>query len=158
MDEIGRHSGNGFSYAYTEGFLKSYFAFGIHENQLTEKTIKTIDKIKSVQYNTFDDIKIKKNIGFRNAINTAIEHVSNNFYGIEIDCSSIENIPLKSKKLSGFSVNNVRTFIQLCSTHKNASYLHICGANFKKNSQNCIGDMISNFILDFMKAKANTVS
>jgi formiminoglutamase len=24
----GRHSGNGFSYAYEEGFLKKYFVFG----------------------------------------------------------------------------------------------------------------------------------
>jgi formiminoglutamase len=28
----GRHSGNGFSYAYEEGFLKKYFIFGLHEN------------------------------------------------------------------------------------------------------------------------------
>ena len=28
----GRHSGNGFSYAFQEGFLNNYFIFGIHEN------------------------------------------------------------------------------------------------------------------------------
>src|SRR5690606_9238994 len=28
----GRHSGNGFSYAFEEGFLKKYFIFGLHEN------------------------------------------------------------------------------------------------------------------------------
>jgi formiminoglutamase len=27
----GRHSGNGFSYAYEEGFLKKFY-FGLHEN------------------------------------------------------------------------------------------------------------------------------
>jgi formiminoglutamase len=27
----GRHSGNGFSYAYEEGFLKIFY-FGLHEN------------------------------------------------------------------------------------------------------------------------------
>ena len=27
----GRHSGNGFSYAYEDGFLKKYFVFGLHE-------------------------------------------------------------------------------------------------------------------------------
>jgi formiminoglutamase len=28
----GRHSGNGFSYAFEEGFLSKYFIFGLHEN------------------------------------------------------------------------------------------------------------------------------
>jgi formiminoglutamase len=28
----GRHSGNGFSYAYEEGFLKNILFFGLHEN------------------------------------------------------------------------------------------------------------------------------
>jgi len=51
--EEGRHNGNGFSYAFAEGFLKNYFVFGLHENNIPEKIFKTINKIKSVQYNTF---------------------------------------------------------------------------------------------------------
>ena len=40
--EEGRHSGNGFSYAYAEGFLKNYFVFGLHETYTPEKIFKTI--------------------------------------------------------------------------------------------------------------------
>jgi len=33
----GRHSGNGFSYAFKQGFLKNYFMFGLHENYTAKK-------------------------------------------------------------------------------------------------------------------------
>jgi formiminoglutamase len=56
----GRHSGNGFSYAYEEGFLKKYFIFGLHEIYLKS----VLDLIKKtddrVRYNTYDSIGIRK--------------------------------------------------------------------------------------------------
>ncbi len=38
----GRHSGNGFSYAHAEGFLKRYYIFGLHENYTSEKILKNL--------------------------------------------------------------------------------------------------------------------
>ena len=49
----GRHSGNGFSYAYEEGFLHKYFIFGLHENYTSKKVLSTIRKIEErVRFNT----------------------------------------------------------------------------------------------------------
>src|SRR5690606_22050440 len=55
----GRHSGNGFSYAYEEGFLKKYFIFGLHENYTSKNVLDSIRKMDDrVRYNTYDQIAI----------------------------------------------------------------------------------------------------
>lgn len=153
--EEGRHSGNGFSYAFAEGFLKNYFVFGLHENYTSENTFKTINKIKSVKYNTFEAIKIRKELKFRSEMQVALDHVSKNNFGIEIDCDAIENIPSSAKTPSGFSVNNAREFVHFFGSHKNASYLHICEAIPTKKSQDQIGKLISYMITDFIRANSN---
>ncbi len=153
--EEGRHSGNSFSYAYNEGFLKNYFIFGLHENYTYETTFKTVNKIKSIQYNTFEAIKVRKELKFKAEMQKALDHVSKNSFGIEIDCGAIQNIPSSSKTPSGFSTNNTREFVNFFGKHKNASYLHICEAAPKKKQQAQIGKLISYLITDFIRANAS---
>ncbi len=153
--EEGRHSGNGFSYAFAEGFLKNYFVFGLHENYTSETIFKTINKIKSVQYNTFEGIKVRKENKLRAELQIALDHVSNTSFGIEIDCDAIKNIPSSAQTPSGFSVNNVREFVNFFGQHKNATYLHICEASPKKKQQDQVGKLISYLITDFMRANAS---
>ena len=153
--EEGRHSGNGFSYAFAEGFLKNYFVYGLHENYTSENTFKTINKLKSVQYNTFESIKVRKELKFKSQMKVALDHVSNNKFGIEIDCDAIENIPSSAKTPSGFSTNNAREFVHFFGSHKNASYLHISEAAPKRKSQDQVGKFISYLITDFIRANAN---
>ena len=73
--EEGRHSGNGFSYAYAEGFLEKYFVFGLHENYTSDKLLKTIRKFKFINYNTFESIEIRKELKFKQEIQRAIKHI-----------------------------------------------------------------------------------
>ena len=150
--EEGRHCGNGFSYAYTEGFLKNYFIFGVHENYTSQNTFNTINKLKSIQYNTFEDIKIRKELKFKTEMQKALDHVSNNSFGIEIDCDAILDIPSSSKTPSGFSTNNAREFVNFFAKHKNVAYLHICEAAPKKKQQTQVGKLISYLITDFIRA------
>lgn len=150
--EEGRHSGNGFSYAFAEGFLKNYFVFGLHENYTSENTLKAIHKIKSVKYNTFEAIKVRKELKFRSELQVAMDHVSKNYFGIEIDCDAIENMRSSDQTPSGFSVNNTREFVHFFGSHKNASYLHICEAITTKKSKEQVGKTISYLITDFIRA------
>ncbi len=153
--EEGRHSGNGFSYAFAEGFLKNYFVFGLHENYTSENTFKTINKLKSIQYNTFEAIKVRKELKFRSEMQIALDHVSKNNFGIEIDCDAVENIPSSRQTPSGFSVSNAREFVHFFGSHKNASYLHICEAAPKRKSKDQVGKLISYLITDFIRANTN---
>ena len=153
--EEGRHSGNGFSYAFAEGFLQNYFVFGLHENYTSEKIFKTINKIKSVQYNTFESIKIRKEKKFKAEMIKALDHVSKTSFGIEIDCDAIQNIPSSARTPSGFSVNNTREFVNFFGGHKNVAYLHISEAAPKKKQRDLVGKLISYLITDFIRANAD---
>lgn len=66
--EEGRHSGNGFSYAYAEGFLKNYFIFGLHENYTSDTMLKKMKKVKSIKYNTYESIEVRNEVDFLSLI------------------------------------------------------------------------------------------
>lgn len=150
--EEGRHSGNGFSYAYAEGFLKNYFVFGLHENYTSDKLLKTFKKLKFIKYNTFEAIGIRKELKFKAEMQLALSHIEKSSFGIEIDCDAIENIPSSSKTPSGFSINKTRAFVTFFAKHENARYLHICEAAPKKKSAQQVGKLITYLVTDFIKA------
>ena len=153
----GRHSGNGFSYAFEEGFLKKYFIFGLH-HCYTSKNV--LDKLKTLKdrvlYNTYDSMKIKLTKDFNTEMQFALDFIKNDYYGIEIDLDSIPNIPCSAMTLSGFSVEELRQFIYFFGRHQNASYIHICeGApslDYDKNDH-LVGKLIGYLVTDFIKAK-----
>ncbi|UKM64173.1 formimidoylglutamase [Flavobacteriaceae bacterium GSB9] len=153
-DEEGRHSGNGFTYAFNEGFLGNYFAFGLHENYTSDKIINILDKEKTIEYNAFEDIEIRKTSSLKKEMKRALNHVSDNPFGIEIDCDAIENIPSSAMTPSGFSVNKVRQFVNFFGGHENAAYLHICEAAPSKRTAYQVGKLITYLITDFIKANS----
>ncbi|MDI1307306.1 MAG: formimidoylglutamase [bacterium] len=152
----GRHSGNGFSYAYEEGFLKKYFIFGLHENYTSKSVLDIIKKIEDrVRYNTYDSINIRKEKEFTQEMEQALEFINDDFYGIEIDLDAIPNIACSAMTLSGFSVQELRQFVSFFGKYKNATYLHICeGAPDLGEDKNnhLIGKLIGYLVTDFIKS------
>jgi len=152
----GRHSGNGFSYAYEEGFLKKYFVFGLHENYTSKSVLDIIKKIEDrVRYNTYDSINIRKEKNFNQELVHALEFIQNDSYGIEIDLDSIPNIASSAMTLSGFSIEELRQFVTYFGKNKNAAYLHICeGAPDLAEGKNnhLIGKLIGYLVTDFIKS------
>ena len=150
--EEGRHSGNGFMYAFTEGFLNNYFVFGLHENYTSQAIFDTIKDLKTVDYNTFESIVIRKELKFKSEMKRALIFVSDKQFGIEIDCDAIQDIPSSAMTPSGFSVNQARLFTNFFSKNKNATYLHICEAVPTKKTKSQVGKLISYLITDFIKS------
>lgn len=156
----GRHSGNGFSYAYEEGFLKKYFIFGLHENYTSKSVLDTLKKIDDrVQFNTYDEINIRKQKNFEQEMAQAFEFIKDDFYGIEIDLDAIPNIASSAMTMSGFSVEELRQFVYYFSQNQNVSYIHICeGAPDLSDDKNnhLIGKLIGYLVTDFMKANLHS--
>jgi formiminoglutamase len=154
----GRHSGNGFSYAFDEGFLKKYFIYGLHESYTSKNVLLQLKDIEDrVRFNTYDEIAIRKVKNFEQELNQALTFIKNDFFGVEIDLDSLPNIASSAMTPSGFSVEQTRQFIHHFGQHPNAAYLHICeGApdlSDEKNPQ-LIGKLIGYLITDFIKAKS----
>lgn len=152
----GRHSGNGFSYAFEEGFLGKYFIFGIHENYTSKDVLQRIKENQNrVKYNTYEQMSVRKETSFSEELDVALEFIGDTDFGIEIDLDSVENLPSSAMTLSGFSVEKLRRFLHFFASDSGASYLHICeGApdlSDEKNP-NLVGKLIAYLITDFMKA------
>jgi len=144
-----RHSGNGFSYAIKGQFLQEYTVFGLHKNYTPEYIFKQMDISENMNYYLLEDL-----LEFPEEINKrfqqCLEKINHSDFGLELDCDSIANFPSSAKSPSGFSVDQVRSFIQLTAKNNNCRYFHICEAapNGKEAAQ--VGKTLSYFISDFI--------
>lgn len=151
----GRHSGNGFSYAFDEGFLNKYFIFGLHESYTSKSVLDILKTEERVKFNTYDEINIRRHKDFGNEMEVALNFVKSDCFGIEIDLDSIPGIASSAMTISGFSVEELRRFISYFGKHENAAYIHICeGAPDLAEDKNkhLIGKLIGYLVTDFVKA------
>lgn len=150
--EEGRHSGNGFSYAYAEGFLKNYFIFGLHENYTPDSVFKRLNKFKTLNYNTFEGVSIRNENSFKSELERASDFVAKKPFGIEVDCDAIKNIPSSAMTPSGYSVKKARAFVNHFGKFAKVKYLHICEASPTPDTEEKVGKLITYLITDFMRA------
>ncbi len=152
--EEGRHSGNAFRYAESDGFLQKYCIVGLHENYLQQNVWMDIVNNPFIDCLTYEDIFIHEKRSFRQAVSHAISFTDDNFIGLELDLDSIENVLSSAESPSGISALQARQYINLCAAHAKVAYLHICeGAthltNGKANEET--GKLISYLVSDFIK-------
>ncbi len=155
----GRHSGNGFSYAYCEGFLKKYFVFGLHENYNSKAIMETFRKNEdTMQFNTYEEIKIRRSKSYSQELDDALAFIADDFFGIEVDLDSLPGIASSAMTPTGFSIEDARRFIDYFGRNENSIYLHIAeGAPdlAEENSKHLVGKLIAYLITDFMKSKSD---
>ncbi|KAF2516276.1 formimidoylglutamase [Flavobacterium salilacus subsp. salilacus] len=153
----GRHSGNGFSYAFEEGFLKKYFIFGLHENYTSKGVIESIKKMSDrIKFNTYEQIAVRREKNFADEMGHALGFIEDETFGIEIDLDALPNIASSAITPTGFSIETARQFLHYFGRNKNAAYLHICeGAPELDNEMNrhLTGKLIAYLITDFIKSK-----
>lgn len=154
-----RHSGNGFSYALQEGFIKNYFMFGLHENYTPQYVFEMIHDSLNLEYNTFEELEVYQSTSFEGELQRAESFIENAPFGIEIDLDCIQHFPSSAMTPSGFTPQQARRFTHYFGKLQNASYLHICEgapAVVKDDIANGqVGKYISYLISDFIKAKSN---
>jgi len=146
-----RHSGNGFSYAYHEGFLKKYYMFGIHKNYTSQAILEEINKDKQhLHFLLFEKIKLEGKLSFEEALTEAENFVDETRFGLEIDLDAIQDIPSSAMTPSGFSVNNARQFVSHFSQNNNVCYMHLCEASPGKDEKQT-GKLLAYLITDFIQ-------
>lgn len=147
-----RHSGNGFSYAFEEGFLDKYFIFGLHRNYTSEAVFNSMEEnSERVKFNLFEDISVKQKLSFSEAIRDAENFCCNENFGIELDMDTIEIMGSSAITPSGFTLTEARKFISYFSKNKNVSYVHICeGAPISGIFPNQVGKGIAYLVSDIV--------
>ena len=151
----GRHSGNGFSYAFNEHYMNKYSVFCMHEQYNTASVlIDFVDKNQHLYYSTYEDVFIKENKTFQETLQQNIGFVKNESCGIEIDLDAITNVPSSAKTSSGISPVQARQYAYQCGKKLNVIYLHIAeGAPILSHikADNKTGKLIAYLISDFIK-------
>ncbi len=151
----GRHSGNGFSYAFDKKILNRYAVVGIHESYNTENVLEQFAKNKgALSYTTYEDIFVRELFSFQQAIKQGIDCCKDNYCGIELDLDAITNVPSSAKTSSGISPLQARQYVYQCARELKACYLHIAeGAPVLAHikADNKTGKLIAYLVSDFIK-------
>ncbi|PKA84534.1 formiminoglutamase [Ulvibacter sp. MAR_2010_11] len=145
-----RHSGNGFSYAFEEGYLERYFTFGLHRNYTSQFVFERL-KLHSdrIKFSLFEDIAITQKISYHDAIAEAETFICGNSFGLELDLDAIEDMGSSAMTPGGFTMNDARRFISYFSNKEHCVYFHICeGAPGLGNFPAQVGKTISFLISD----------
>lgn len=152
--EEGRHSGNAFRYAESDGFLQKYCALCIHESYLPQNVWMDLVNNPFMDCITYEDIFIHEKRTFTQAVAHAIDFTEDNFTGIELDLDAIENVLSSAMTPCGITTQQARQYVSLCAAGTKAVYLHLCeGATLlsdgKKNE--ATGKILSYLVSDFIK-------
>ncbi len=151
----GRHSGNGFSYAWEENYLRRYSVFGLHEQYNTAQVLRDFSKHNArLFYTTYEDIFIRESKTVSAALNQNIGFVKDAGCGVEIDLDAITNVPSSAKTSSGLSPVQARQYAYQCGRQLDALYFHIAeGAPVLSHikADNKTGKLIAYLMTDFMK-------
>ena len=154
----GRHSGNGFSYAFASGFLDRYGIIGLHESFNPGVVLDELQKQHDrIFFTTFEELYIREEITFDEAVQKTINFINNDQYtGLEIDLDAVQNIPSSAKTSSGISTIEARKFVHLVAATCKLAYFHIAEAapllsHIKTDLKT--GKLVSYLITDFIKAR-----
>ncbi len=152
----GRHSGNSFSYAYEEGFLKKYFIFGLQENVTTKSVLDSIKDIgKNIRYNTYEQLIIRKEKDFDNEIVNALDFIENEGYGVDVDLDATTIFSNNSSFSSGFHARELRQFVCQIAKSTQVKYFHVSEGSFSEmenNNSEQLGKLTAILITDFIKS------
>jgi formiminoglutamase len=155
-DAEGRHSGNGFSYAYEQGYLERYAVLGMHEQYNNQSSIRRFQEQPTrLFFNTYESVFVREEMEFRSAVRQCAGFVKGEVCGLEIDLDAITNVPSSAKTSSGISPVNARQYVYACARELDAIYFHIAeGAPVLSHikADNKTGKLIAYLMCDFIKA------
>jgi formiminoglutamase len=151
----GRHSGNGFSYAFKNGFINKYAVFAMHEQYNSKIALEQFkNNPEQLFYNTYESVFVREEIDFTSALKQCIGFVKNDVCGVELDLDSITNVATSAKTSSGISPIQARQYVFNCAKQLNAVYFHIAeGAPVLAHikADNKTGKLIAYLMSDFIK-------
>ena len=151
----GRHSGNGFSYAYKEDYMNNYSVFCMHEQYNTASVLKDFTANNHhLYFSRYEDVFVRESKNYSDTLIQNIGFVKNDVCGVEIDLDAITNVPSSAKTSSGISPVQARQYAYQCGKQLSALYFHIAeGAPILSHikADNKTGKLIGYLIADFIK-------
>ncbi len=121
-----RHSGNGFSYAYNEGYLKKYAVLGLDTLYTPDYIYREFNNNSDLLYINKEDIDSNK-YSLSKALSICKDHImAGTIKGLEIDLDVLKGVHSSAMSPSGFDFSKLRECLRKSQLYKEIRYLHIC--------------------------------
>lgn len=122
----GRHSGNGFSYAFTEGFLSNYHVMGLHEGKNNAESLRQLADA-GFTYTSVHELYqsdwSQQLASLRQRASTWSQPL-----GIEIDVDALQGVPASAINFNGLSIQHGYSLIAELAALPQTRYLHLAEA------------------------------
>jgi len=153
----GRHSGNPFSYAISEGMLNKYHVMGLHQSYNSQYILDEL-RAKECVYSFFEEYV--RGESFSKDLERFFESVSQREYGIDLDLDAIENMPTSAITPSGISIQQARKYICKMANSPKVQYFHLPEAApvAVDKLKYLVGKTLSYFVSDFIKMNMQAVN
>lgn len=152
----GRHSGNPFSYAFSDGFINKYRVLGLQQSYNSEENLKRLDKEGHDYFFMEEFIDDEKKWGeYIKNIKEAI--ISEKLpTGLELDLDVIQLMPSSASSPFGCSLIQARQYVRSLANIDFVKYFHLPeGAPNNDTERNIVGKTLALLVLDFINAKNN---
>ncbi|MFT5925785.1 MAG: formiminoglutamase [Rubritalea sp.] len=142
----GRHSGNGFSHAIREGYLKNYYLLGIQENYLSQPMIDFMDANERINYSSY----ITDSFDIVRDVQRAMNCMDSSNFALEIDMDVVAHFPSSAQSPVGYSFQELRNTIKeiLNQAQELPKYIHICEAAPRYGYDNHVGKALATLVND----------
>lgn len=121
----GRHSGNGFQYAYQNGYLKKYALLGLHEAYNSDRILSPLIENSDFRIQFWEDIFMREKISWPEAIENALAHVEKESFGAELDLDCIENVLSSAMTPVGITTSQAMQYLYRLGANTNSIYVHL---------------------------------
>lgn len=121
----GRHSGNGFRYAYEAKYLEKYALLALHEAYNAENIIIELKNNSDFLPLFWEDIFLRNKLTWDQAVQKCLQHSAEQYFGVELDLDAIEQVLSSAFTPVGISKLHAMQYLYLCGKNKHSIYVHL---------------------------------
>lgn len=149
----GRHSGNSFSYAIANGFLRNYTVLGLHRARNSEAMLKYLDE-HHVHHSFFGDYLMDP-MSFRRDLDEFLASDVSPL-GVELDLDVIRHMPSSAFSPSGMAIEDGRYYLRkILGSSRPVLYVHLPEAAPNTPSQGrIVGKALAYLVHDVISVRA----
>lgn len=145
----GRHSGNSFSIAHSEGILKKYTVLGLHKAYNSAFLFDQLNQMNA-SFTFFEDYLLNDD-QFKLDVLDVKKSIQYTPHGLELDLDSIAYMPSSAYSPSGFSVEHARWYLRTL-LQPATRYVHLTeGAPTTTLDEKTVGKTLAYLVSDVLE-------
>jgi len=151
----GRHSGNGFRYARSKGYLDKYAVIGLHENYNAQEIVNDFASDAALHCSFYEDIFIREKYSYHQSLRDAVVHTTSKATGVELDLDCVAHALSSAATPSGVTALQAREYISTCAALSDVAYVHITEGAVKLRDGRedyYTAKLVAYLLTDFFKA------